>query len=62
MRPKKACISTLYQNWYLIISELQNTPWPRPANTHIGFIKLFRRPVRAQLLLSPSYKSFRRGC
>ena len=30
-RPKKACVSTLYLKWCLIISELQNTPWPRPA-------------------------------
>ena len=40
-RQKKACVSTLYLKWYLIIGELQNTPWPRPANAHIGFIKLF---------------------
>ena len=37
MQPKKACISTLYLKWYLIISELQNTPWLRPANTHIDY-------------------------
>ena len=36
--PKKACVSTLYLKWHLIISELQNTPWPRPANAHIDFI------------------------
>ena len=30
-RPKKACVSTLYLKWCLIISELQNAPWPRPA-------------------------------
>ncbi len=34
MRPKKVCVSTLYLKWILIISELQNTPWPRPANAH----------------------------
>ena len=33
-RPKKARISTLYLKWYLIISELQNAPWLRPANAH----------------------------
>ena len=38
MRPKKAYVSTLYLKWYLIISELQNTLWPRPANAHIDFI------------------------
>ena len=37
-RPKKACVSTLYLKWILIISELQNTPWPRPANAHIGVL------------------------
>ena len=61
-RPKKACISTLYLKWCLIISELQNAPWPRPANALIGFIKLFRRSFRAQLRLSPSYRPFRCGC
>ena len=40
-RQKKACVSTLHLKWCLIISELQNAPWPRPANAHIGFIKLF---------------------
>ena len=38
-RPKKACVSTLYLKWILIISELQNAPWPRPANAHIDFVK-----------------------
>ena len=38
-RPKKACVSTLYLKWCLIISELQNVPWPRPANAHIDFVK-----------------------
>ena len=33
-RPKKACVSTLYLKWCLIVSELQNAPWPRPANAH----------------------------
>ena len=28
--PKNGCISTLLQNWYLIISELQIRPWLRP--------------------------------
>ena len=28
----------LYLKWILIISELQNTPWPRPANAHIGVL------------------------
>ena len=37
-RPKKACVSTLHLKWYLIISELQNIPWPRPANAYIDFI------------------------
>lgn len=36
---KKSCVSTLYLKWCLIISELQNTPWPRPANANIGFVK-----------------------
>ena len=31
-------VSTLYLKWILIISELQNTPWPRPANAHIGVL------------------------
>ena len=35
---KKACVSTLYLKWVLIISELQNTQWPCPANTHIGVL------------------------
>jgi hypothetical protein len=35
----------------VILNELQNAPWPRSANAHIDFIKLFRRPVRAQLRL-----------
>ena len=30
-RPKKACVSTLYLKWCMIIRELQNAPWPRPA-------------------------------
>ena len=38
-RPKKACVSTLYLKWCLIISELQNAPWPRPASANIGFLK-----------------------
>ena len=33
-----AYVSTLYLKWYLIISELQSTPWPRPANAHIGVL------------------------
>ena len=37
-RPKKACVSTLYLKCCLIISELQNVPWPRPANAHIGVL------------------------
>lgn len=49
-RQKKACVSTLYLNWYLIISELQNTPWPRPTNAHIGFVK--------ETLPPPSQSSF----
>ena len=63
-RPKKACVSTLYLKWYRISSELQNTPWPRPSNAHIGVLqkKLFRRPVRVQSRLSPSYRPFRCGC
>ena len=36
---KEACISTPYLEWYLIISELQNTPWPRPANAYHWFCK-----------------------
>ena len=27
---KNACVSTLLLKWYLIISQLQNMPWPRP--------------------------------
>ena len=28
--PKKGCVSTLLFKSYLIINELQNSPWPRP--------------------------------
>ena len=28
--PKNACVSTLLLKCYLIISQLQNMPWPRP--------------------------------
>ena len=31
MWPKKGCVSTPWLKWCLIINELQNTPWPRPA-------------------------------
>ena len=39
-------VSTLYLKWYLIISELQNIPWPRPANANIGFVKETLPPPR----------------
>ena len=29
--PKKGCVSTLCLEWYLIINQLRNPPWPRPA-------------------------------
>ena len=48
-RPKKACVSTLYLKWILIISELQNTPWPRPANAHIDFVKETLPPPLSEL-------------
>ena len=32
--PFFGCVSTLLSKYYLIISELQNTPWPRPATPH----------------------------
>ena len=28
--PKNGCVSTLSQNWYLIIGELRILPWPHP--------------------------------
>jgi len=28
--PKNGCVSTLLQNWYLIISELRIRSWPHP--------------------------------
>ncbi len=28
--PKNACVSTPLLKWYLIVSQLQHTPWPRP--------------------------------
>ena len=34
--PKKACVSTPLLKYYLIISELQILPWPRP-DLSLGF-------------------------
>ena len=31
MAKKNACVSTLLLKWYLIINQLLNPPWPRPA-------------------------------
>ena len=39
-RPKKACVSMLYLKWCLIISELQNAPWPRPDTAFHGEVLL----------------------
>lgn len=33
---KNVCVSTLASEWYLIINELQNRAWPRPATLPRG--------------------------
>ena len=41
--PKNDCISTLLQNWYLIISELRIRPWPHPDWFSCCQAQLFHR-------------------
>lgn len=54
-RPKKACVSTLYLKYCLIISELQNVPWPRPANAHIDFVKETLPPPYQSLIATVAF-------
>ena len=42
--PKKACVSTPLLKCYLIINQLRNTPWPRPAVAR-GLAKVWPHPA-----------------
>lgn len=50
MRPKKACVSTLYLKWCLIISELQNAPWPRPDIAFHGEVFLCHSALESDVM------------
>ena len=49
-RPKKACVSTLYLKWCLIISELQNAPWPRPDTAFHGEVFLCHSTLESDVM------------
>ena len=49
-RPKKACVSTLYLKWCLIISELQNAPWPRPDTAFHGEVFLCHSTLKSDVM------------
>ena len=49
-RPKKACVSTLYLKWCLIISELQNAPWLRPDTAFHGEVFLCHSTLESDVM------------
>lgn len=49
-RPKRACVSTLYLKWCLIISELQNAPWPRPDTAFHGEVLLCQSMLESDVM------------
>lgn len=47
---KKACVSTLYLKWCLIISELQNAPWPCPKTAFHGEVLLCQYMLKSDVM------------